>query len=597
MLRALYITLISAAACSALCGQSLVGQLSQNPVREGEQFRLEYTLTGNASFAGFTEPSLKDFTVITGPVQYTQTSFSKRGTTTTPSVYYILSCPKEGNYTIGAASAQVAGKIVTSAELKITVLAAPVVQTANTMSFRCVPSRNSCLNGEMVNCKLQIVSPTDNLVSVMQINAQSNTNADVPAVTMNGSITKSLESSNGTTNVVYDVGNMTITPKKEGKIDLPQPTVDAVFMKQEKFSDPFSNDPLFSDPNMNMPAFTMQVPSRVTLKAEVPSLQVSSPPQANMPSNYNGAVGNNFSLNCTLDRNTVHANEALKFNVTVIGQGDLNSIQAPNLQMPTGFDTYPPNTADSTSSDFNKRSFEYVAVPRQEGNYTIPSTNFSYYDAEKKGYVNLATPEFSVNVVSPGTVIPELNIAARATQKTLNENLLPLKSIAEGHGAPFFGSSWFLILLTLPILAFSIFIWQRQNKLYRYEQEPEIAQQEEPSPEQEEPAPQPKVDPLAAAQIHLLAENPEAFYEALEKGLYGYIGDFTGLAAASLSRATINQRFAEQNVDSELSSRLFTILDTCALARYARSSGETQEMQQLFDDTAACLAALEAQRA
>jgi hypothetical protein len=74
---------------------------------------------------------------------------------------------------------------------------------------------------------------------------------------------------------------------------------------------------------------------------------------------------------------------------------------------------------------------------------------------------------------------------------------------------------------------------------------------------------------LANARTQLLANNTQAFYEDVFKGLYGYLSDKLNIAYANLDRETIASVLKARSVSEQLINRLLDTIDLCEMARYA----------------------------
>jgi hypothetical protein len=74
---------------------------------------------------------------------------------------------------------------------------------------------------------------------------------------------------------------------------------------------------------------------------------------------------------------------------------------------------------------------------------------------------------------------------------------------------------------------------------------------------------------LANAHQQLLAKNTAAFYEAIFRGIYGYLGDKLNISYADLNREIIASALQKRGIDTLLITRLEDTIDLCEMARYA----------------------------
>src|SRR5947199_251233 len=103
--------------------------VSKNEVGTGEQFQVDFSVNGNAD--GFTPPNFNGFQVLSGPNVSTSMTSINGNTTTSNSYSYILTPVKEGEYTIGPATAIVNGRKLSTTAIKIKVVKGRPVQQNN----------------------------------------------------------------------------------------------------------------------------------------------------------------------------------------------------------------------------------------------------------------------------------------------------------------------------------------------------------------------------------------------------------------------------------------------------------------------------------
>ena len=102
---------------------------------------------------------------------------------------------------------------------------------------------------------------------------------------------------------------------------------------------------------------------------------------ANRPATYSNAVGT-FTMEPTISSTQGRANEAITLRLDISGTGNLKLIRHPEVQFPDNFEVYDPTTNNSFNVTTNGltgiRTIEYMAIPRYEGEYTIPPVEFTY---------------------------------------------------------------------------------------------------------------------------------------------------------------------------------------------------------------------------
>src|SRR5258708_16021176 len=94
--------------------------ISKNEVGTGEQFQIDFSINGNAD--GFNPPNFNGFQVLSGPNESTSMTSINGNTSVSTTLSYILMPIKEGQFTIGPATATVSGHRLSTSTIKIKVL-------------------------------------------------------------------------------------------------------------------------------------------------------------------------------------------------------------------------------------------------------------------------------------------------------------------------------------------------------------------------------------------------------------------------------------------------------------------------------------------
>ncbi|MGD1846050.1 MAG: protein BatD, partial [Salibacteraceae bacterium] len=82
-----------------------------------------------------------------------------------------------------------------------------------------------------------------------------------------------------------------------------------------------------------------------------------------------------------------------------------------------------------------------------------------------------------------------------------------------------------------------------------------------------------------------------AFYEAVFKALYGFVGDKLNLPVSELNKANIRENLLGKQVAESTVNELIAVLDRCEMARFAPVSDTTE--QAIYDQSANIIRQLE----
>ncbi|MES2572372.1 MAG: hypothetical protein V4710_20250, partial [Verrucomicrobiota bacterium] len=145
---------------------------------------------------------------------------------------------------------------------------------------------------------------------------------------------------------------------------------------------------------------------RITVKAPGIELEVRPLPIAGRPKDFSGAVGS-FKFSAVGTPRKVKVGDPVTMKLTVSGRGNFDRINAPTLDDPTGWHTYPATNefkADDELGTSGVKTFEMAVIPEIKKT-TLPVLSFSYFDSAAEKYVTL-TSEASPLEVEGGNMAP-----------------------------------------------------------------------------------------------------------------------------------------------------------------------------------------------
>jgi hypothetical protein len=304
-------------------------------------------------------------------------------------------------------------------------------------------------------------------------------------------------------------------------------------------------------------------------------------PVAGKPADFSGAVGS-FSVYSDVDKKELKANETLNYTFEVSGAGNLSLINAPRITPPVDFEKYDPKTTDRITVDSNgvsgSRQYSYLLIPRHQGNYKLDPLTFSYFNPATRKYVTLPVTAYNIKV-NKGDVqvnVPTFNSADQQDIKMLGNDIRYIKMSSPGlhkNDEGFYDSFFYYALLLIGPIGFAgALFFRRWNADYNSDQVLVKSRK----------AGKVAAKHLAAAAKELAAGNNAAFFEAVAKGLYGYLSDKLNIPVADLNRENIANRLKTRLVDDAVIQQLNDTLGSCEMARFAPVSAIAQ--QQIFDN-------------
>ncbi len=560
-------------------------------VAVGQSFRMVYSI--NADARSFRGPAFNGFSVLSGPNQSTNSSIQiingKVSKNLELSYTYILQANQEGSFTLPSAKAIVDGEEISSNTTKITVVKGNNQNAAGNNS----QSRNNSGG----NTTQSGVSNDDVFIKASISNSRPMQGAQIivtykiytrvalanfkvnNASTFQGFWSQNLldenqrlqqtrEYINGEEYISAIIKKVALFPMKSGKIEIEPMDVDVVAQirsqtKRRSSGDPFF-DSFFNDSFFNSSYNNVEK----NLKSRPLIVDVQPFPAMNKPAGFEGAVGS-FRLNASIDKSALKTNEALTLKYTISGRGNIQLVELPEINFPPDFEVYDPkvNNRISTNDDgvSGTKTFEYLIIPRSAGSFEIPSVSFSFYDVDKKNYVSLKSPEYTIEVEKGNDNGGDVAFKAGNQEdiKYIGSDirhlkLPPLELVQKGQF--FYGTRLFWLFLFAPpiILLISIVLIRSLRKkkgdeaLMKNRKANKMARQR-----------------LKKATAALKNRQESVFYEEISQALWGYIGDKFNTPLSELSEESIGSILSQYNVPPEAVEKFRKTLSDCDFARFA----------------------------
>ncbi|MCQ2959691.1 MAG: BatD family protein [Bacteroidales bacterium] len=308
---------------------------------------------------------------------------------------------------------------------------------------------------------------------------------------------------------------------------------------------------------------------------------------AGKSADFSGAVGN-FSITAKTDVSTIPANEAFSLKVTVKGEGNFSLLTKPNIAFHQDFEVYDPKITDNYSitanGDKGSKTFEYVILPRREGNFVIPSIKLQYFDVNAKTYKTISTDEIQITVTK-GTNNSSVVSNYTPTTKEDVQFGSDIHFIKTGdlHIANqnnfFFKTTSYWIITILIILSTLLFIIFKRKQ---------IELRNDVSGMKKRGANKESKKRLKTAGKYLESNEDILFYEEIAKALWGYIADKFTIAQVDLTTDKIKERLLEHKIDEQLIDKLIQVLQRCEFARFAPSAN-TKGKEELYTEASSII--------
>lgn len=562
-----------------------VATASKTNVGVGEQFEVDFTM--NASGTRFTPPNFNNFQVLSGPNMASDMTSVNGATTLNITYSYILTAAKEGTFKIDAAAIVINGHTLISGSLKITVkgsappvqnqpqqAAAPVDNTtinpkdlSKQIFVRAVVDKTHAYVGEQIKVAYKIYTRVGILGGQPDKAPELNGFWNQDVVNKNANAEWKTEVYKGLRYNVASIKQSILFPQHAGDLSIDPLSVNFIVrvpLPQKKILNTLYDD--FQD-----------VQSKA--KSQLVIIHVIALPTAGKPADFSGAVGS-FNVYSDADKKQLKANETLNYTVDISGTGNLNLINAPKINLPTDLEKYNPKTTDRITVDSNgvsgSRQFSYLLIPRHQGNFTLNPISFTYFNPAQKRYITVPAKPFSIKVNKGDAQanVPAFNSSEQQDIKLLGNDIRYIKTALTDlykDGEGFYNSALYYLLLILgPVLFTSALFYRRWNRQYNSDAVRVKSRS----------AGKMAAKHLANAQKELTVGKKAAFYDAVSKGLYGYLSDKLNIPVADLNKENITAQLQSRSLDATIINQLVETMDLCEMARFAPVTGISE--QQVF---------------
>ena len=572
-------------------------------VEVGERFRIVYEV--NADGSHFRSPDFGKLEVLSGPNTSTSSSIEyingRMSRSYSKTYTFIVQAVQEGEITVTPAKVVVDGKTYSSNPITIKVVKSSSGQKGTTRTATSTQGGNSTSGGVLqdddVYIKAYINKRDPYIGEQIIITYKIYTKVPISNISLqkspsypgfwsknlmkdNNHLKQSTQVINGEEYVVADIAKYALFPQKSGELTIEPMKIDCnvqirVQSKRRKSYDPF--DDFFNDPFFNRNVKNVST----TLVSKPIKIKVKPLPQKDKPDSFNGAVGE-FNFVSELENDHLKANDALTLKIKINGRGNIELVSAPEVKFPPDFETYDPkinsNIKVNSAGVSGSKTFEYLAIPRASGDFTIGPAEFSYFNPKDGKYHSFTSGELKVTVEKGDQNLQGVTYSSSAQEdiRFIGQDIRHIKTgavVLKQKGSFLFASTLYYVLLAVPFLLMILFVivWKQQEKrhsnvsLMKNRKANKIARSR-----------------LQKADKLRKSGDEKAFYDELAQALWGYIADKFNIPGSNLSMDTVKETLSSKNVDDQVTDNFVNTLHNIDFARFAPgdSSGKMENVYQ-----------------
>ena len=608
-----YLTILSLLFLTAfsLAAQTSFQVIPPRNVIAGNRFAVTYRLS-NGEGTSLNAPAISGCKLL-NPQPGVSTSQSyqiingQASSSSTVEYTFIYRAEEEGTFTIPAASIIADGKKLTSQPAKFTVLPADKAtqgqqqggygygygrqpqqsvhvddmasqdDTSHPISkddifVRIILNKSHGCEQEAIECTIKLYTKFQRINSFMMTSPPTFDGFLIEEVDTQAAL-NAVENYKGQNYVTAVLKKCIIFPQKSGKLTINSGKYDLSVVQIERVSNGWfiSGRPVEKD--VHLQPFTSTV-------------DITPLPEPR-PAGFDNAVGS-FTFESRLSPEKLKTGEAASLEYIVTGTGNIKYLHEPKPELPTEFEQFTPKTDYRTrvsgATVTGTMVVDYTLVPQSVGTFRIPDQKFIYFDPAKRSYVTLTAPGYTMDIAKgSGTSVSAEQMEIEAKNTDILHIKTGAKNLSKVH-QPVIFNWWYWAVPVLLVLALvtAVLVYGRQVRLNadvagrRNARANKVARRR-----------------LRAAEKFMKARQPEQFYEAMLKAMWGYLGDKLSMPVSQLTRQNILETLLSRGVTQENADKVIEVLDQCEMARYTPDSSSEASVEALYEEATRTINSLE----
>ena len=457
----------------------LTAQVDNTSLRVGERFTYTVQADYSGSLPDIQPPDFNGFDVVGGPSVSTSVQIINMSVTKSQTLSYILRPNRSGSLTINPASLKVRSKTISSNSVTLEVASNTSTQTPPTAKPQGGVNGQSLPQGDKLP-EVFLTATTDksNLTKqdmavvtyrlYLRVNVLNYEIAKLPQATgfwiedFPVSARPILEdvTVRGQPYKVATIRKSGVFPTRAGNLILDPLTIDVTIERPgRRGRDSFFDDPFFGNRGSRLVQSVTCDPLTLSIR-DFPG---------GAPASFSGDVGS-FEVKVNYDKETLSQNDALTVKVSISGRGYLKSVDAPKLELPSGFEQFTPTVDDNVSlvgeAMRGKKTFTYLVIPRRSGTFVLPAVKFTFLDPATNSYQTLAEGGLTLNVTPSSGGDQESYTARSPSEVTLiDSDIRFVKSLNEpltrGTTPPYRSPLFYILLAVWPLGFISGIGWEK----------------------------------------------------------------------------------------------------------------------------------------
>lgn len=563
---------------------SFKSEAEKNQISLGEAIRVGFFIESNTSSYSIDQPmkypTHKGLQLV-GEDRSQQVSYVNGKGVVEDGIILSFVAEKEGKYQIGAAKIVINGKAYFSKPINVVVTATSVAHnnfrtnTSQPVFLQSKVSKSNPYVNEQVGLSVKLYVKDLSYLNRKQNFRQGNLDGLSPKIVKSSPENIKQEIVAGKQYFSEEIARYYVFPQKAGKIEI----------------DPFAVDVILP---------TTYGAEPVEIRSNAVTINARELPEEGRPKNFSGAVGQ-FKMNTAVDRKELSTNESVTYDVEIVGAGNFNAINLPEIKAPKNVEKFSPKKRDAfktyDTGMKGKIAEETVLVPNEGGSYTISPVEFSYFDPVKEKYVTLTSDSINLNVRQGQSIAANLS-SNNEQDSTFTEMIDDMKNdVKEGRSGWLWLSGGVIALSALGLLWIKKKSTKKEKDVLDVEEIKPLSAHHEIDKTIHKPETQkftilekPSVnsnlivEELEELKHKVYVDDEKEFYQLQEKILCTVAMQKTKTDLANFSDDTIVDKLILSGLNESVVSEWKTLLQNARQAKYA-FGGLNQDLEEVYQST------------
>ena len=337
---------------------------------------------------------LDDFTIVSGPAQQTNYSWTNGKSTSTKSLSWTLAPNRSGRLVIPELIISAGGNKYRTNSIRINVKKSGTVASSKELFVLTEVDKDEIFMGEQVTVTYKLYTRVQ--LGLEKIDYPKSVGFWQEDLSTPQPPRFNRTSIKGVEYQVATLYKVALFPTKTGSLEISPMSVTAqVRTKQKNNRRSIWDDPFFNSFNNRT--------IKKLIRTDPVKVKVKSYPDG-QPADFTGAVGD-FNIRTWVDTSEVRMNEAITLNIELRGTGNINMFSMPEINFPGNMDVFPPNSSFEKEKLWDQYTgtilWEYILIPRGAGKYQLPRIQLSYLNPKNGSWNKTGAKPISFNVL-PG---------------------------------------------------------------------------------------------------------------------------------------------------------------------------------------------------